>query len=130
MVDDEPDIIRDRVFLRYPLLLKATKLARERNYNQQVTDEFINKTIPEADPDQNCIYPIMFSIPHEHAQGEPVDPHIRCKILGPWGDEAEPVVSILLDVDMDLFNSLPNTSIYNGITEHPPSASSKPRLAN
>ena len=26
MVDDEPDIIQDRVFLPYPLLLKAEKL--------------------------------------------------------------------------------------------------------
>ena len=122
MVDDEPIVGLDRVILRYPLLLKAAKLARERNYNQQVTDEFINKTIPEADPDQRCIYPIKFSIPHEHAQGEPVDPHIRCKILGPWGDEVEPVVPIILDVDMDLFISLPNTSIYNGITGRLPSA--------
>ena len=122
MADDEPIVGLDRVILRYPLLLKAAKLARERNYNQQVTDEFIDKTIPEADPDQDFNYPIMATLPHEYALGEPVDPYIRCKILGPWGDEAEPVVSILLDVDMDLFNSLPNTSIINGITGRWPSA--------
>ena len=122
MVEEGSIVDQNHKFFPYPLLLKAAKLARERNYNQQVTDEFIEKTIPEADPDQDFNYPIMATLPHEYALGEPVDPYIRCKILGPWGDEEEPVVSIILDVDMDLFNSLPNTSIFNGITGRWPSA--------
>ena len=121
MADDETDIEQDSVFLPYPLLLKAAKIAQQRNYNLQVTDEFINKTIPEADPDQNYNYPITGSW-QEHAQGEPVDPHMSCRILGPWGDEDVPVVSILLDVDMDLFIQLPDTSIYDEETGHLPSA--------
>ena len=122
MVEEEDIVGQNRKFFPYPLLLKAAKLARERNYNQQVTDEFINKTIPEADPDQDFNYPIMATIPHEYALGEPVDPYMRCEILGPWGDEGEPVVRIILDVDMDLFIRLPDTSIYNENTGHLPSA--------
>ena len=51
MVEEEEESIvgQDRKFFPYPLLLKAAEIARERNYNRQVTDEFINKTVPEAD---------------------------------------------------------------------------------
>ena len=41
--------VQNRKFFPYPLLLKAAEIARERNYNRQVTDEFIDKTIPEAE---------------------------------------------------------------------------------
>jgi hypothetical protein len=122
MVEEGSIVDQNHKFFPYPLLLKAAKLARERNYNQQVTDEFIEKTIPEADPDQDFNYPIIFSMQHEHVQGEPVNPHMRCKILGPWGPENEPIASVLLDVDMDLFTKLPDTSIYDEETGHLPSA--------
>ena len=84
--------------------------------------EFIDDVLLKSDADQDFYYPIVTSYVHAHAQGEPVGPHMRCEILGPWGDEKEPVVPIILDVDMDLFISLPNTSIYNGITGRWPSA--------
>jgi len=123
MVEEEENIVgQNRKFFPYPLLLKAAEIARKRNYNRQVTDEFINKTVPEADPDQDFNYPIIFSMQHEHVQGEPVNPHMRCKILGPWGPENEPIASVLLDVDMDLFTKLPDTSIYDEETGHLPSA--------
>ena len=109
-------------FLPYPLLLEAAKTARKRNYNRQVTDDFINTVVPEADPDQDFNYPIINSSPHEHAQGNAVDMHMRCEILGPWGPEENPIVSVYLDVDMDLFTKLPDTSIYDEETGHLPSA--------
>jgi len=123
MVEEEESILdQNRKFFPYPLLLKAAEIARERNYNRQVTDEFINKTVPESDPYQDFNYPIMFIMLHEHAQGKPVDTHMRCEILGPWGTEDEPTASVLLDVDMDLFIKLPDTSIYDQETGHLPSA--------
>ncbi len=123
MVEEEESIVgQNRKFFPYPLLLKAAQIARERNYNRQVTDEFINKIVPEADPDQDFNYPIMFSMQHEHIQGKLADPHMRCEILGPWGPENEPIASVLLDVDMDLFHKLPDTSIYDEETGHLPSA--------
>jgi len=109
MSEEENIADQNRKFFPYPLLLKAAKIARDRNYNRQGTDEFINKTVPKADPDQDFNYPIMFSMQHEHAQGEPVDTHMRCEIL-------------VLDVDMDLFIKLPDTSIYDQETGHLPSA--------
>ena len=114
--------VQNRKFFPYPLLLKAAEIARERNYNRQVTDEFINKTVPEADPDQDFNYPIMFSMQHEHIQGKLADPHMRCEILGPWGTDEQPIVSVYLDVDMDLFIKLPDTSIYDDETGYMPSA--------
>jgi hypothetical protein len=122
MSEEENIADQNRKFFPYPLLLKAAEIARERNYNRQVTDEFINKTVPKADPDQDFNYPIMFSMQHEHAQGEPVDTHMRCEILGPWGPDDESIASIFLDVDMDLFIKLPDTSIYDQETGHLPSA--------
>ena len=122
MVEEEDIVGQNRKFFPYPLLLKAAEIARERNYNRQVTDEFINKTFPEADPDQDFNYPIMFSMQHEHIQGKPADPHMRCEILGPWGPDDESIASIFLDVDMDLFIKLPDTSIYDQETGHLPSA--------
>ena len=91
MVDDEPDIIRDRVFLPYPLLLKAAKLARERNYNQQVTDEFIDDVLLKSDADQDFYYPIVTSYVHAHAQGEPVGPHNDAKFLGRGATKRNPL---------------------------------------
>ena len=122
MVDDEPDIERALVFLPYPLLLKAAKIAQQRNYDRQVTDDFIDDVLPKSDADQDVNYPIVTSYAHAHARGEPVDPHMRCEILGPWGDEEIPVTRICLDVDMDLFIQLPDTSIYDEETGHLPSA--------
>ena len=122
MVDDEPDIERALVFLPYPLLLKAAKIALQRNYDRQVTDDFIDDVLPKSDADQDVNYPIVTSYVHAHARGEPVDPHMRCEILGPWGDEEKPWTSICLDVDMDLFIQLPDTSIYDENTGHLPSA--------
>ena len=122
MFEEESIIDRSFKFFPYPLLLKAAEIARERNYNRQVTDEFIEKIVPEADPEQDFCYPIVVSFPHEHAQSKLVDLHMRCEILGPWGDEDKPIVSVYLDVDMDLFIKLPDTSIYDEETGHLPSA--------
>jgi hypothetical protein len=122
MLDDEPDFEQAYKFLPYPLLLKAIKISQQRNYNRQVTDEFIANVLLKSDADQDFCYPIITSYVHEHAQGEPVDPHMRCEILGPRGDEENPWTRICLDVDMDLFIQLPDTSIYDEETGHLPSA--------
>ena len=122
MVEEEYEVDRNLKFFPYPLLIRAAEIAKKRNYNRQVTEDFINKVLPEADPDGDFNYPISCSFLHEHAQGEPVDVHMRCEILGPWGPEDEPIASVLLDVDMDLFTKLPDTSIYDEETGHLPSA--------
>jgi|TARA_B100000959_G_C14734191_1_gene522274 hypothetical protein len=124
MVDDDPDFERALVFLPYPLLLKAARIAQQRNYDRQVTDEFIDDVLSKSDADQVVNYPVATSYVHSHAQGEPVEPHMRCEILGPWGNEEIPWTKICLDVDMNLFIQLPNTSIYNYNEEtgHLPSA--------
>jgi len=122
MFEEEIGVERDYKFLPYPLLLKAAKIARERNYNRQVTNDFTSKVMPESDPNGDFCYPIVVSFPHEHAQSKLVDLHMRCEILGPWGDEDAPIVSVYLDIDMDLFIQLPDTSIYDEETGHLPSA--------
>jgi hypothetical protein len=121
MVEEEYEVERNLKFFPYPLLIKAAKIAKKRNYNRQVTEDFINRVLPEADPDGDFNYPIARSFLHEHAQGKPVDPHMRCEILGPWGGEEKPFDRIYLDVDMGLFTKLPDTSIYDEETGHLPS---------
>tara|TARA_R100000750_G_scaffold58913_1_gene46977 strand:- start:129 stop:497 length:369 start_codon:yes stop_codon:yes gene_type:complete len=122
MVEEEYEVDRNLKFFPYPLLIRAAEIAKKRNYNRQVTEDFINKVLPEADPDGDFNYPISCSFLHEHAQGESVDPHMRCEILGPWGGGEKPFDRIYLDVDMGLFTKLPDTSIYDEETGHLPSA--------
>ena len=46
-------------------------------------------------------FPVVFTMLHEHAEGKLVEPHVRCEIvLDQTGQTA------LIDVDIDLFNSL------------------------
>ena len=75
-------------------LLKANKVAISRGYNRTLTDE-INKL------DASLLFPVMFSMIHEHAGGDKVDPHVRCHIcLDEHGS------TVYLDCDFEIFNSL------------------------
>ena len=47
------------------------------------------------------LFPVMFSMIHEHAGGDKVDPHVRCHIC-----LSEDGVTAFLDCDFEIFNSL------------------------
>jgi hypothetical protein len=77
-----------------PVLAGANKLAGQRGYNRQIEPAAI-----EALPD-GAVFPVSFCMLHEHAAGKAVDPHVRCMISTPIG-------SMMLDVDAEVFDALP-----------------------
>ena len=76
-------------------LLQANKIAGKRKYNRQLESKFIN-SLPEDE-----WFPILMTLPHEHAQGKKVDPHIRCWVL--FDDHGN---RGFIDCDMDLYEAL------------------------
>ena len=78
-------------------LIAANKIARNRNYNRQLNNE-INK-FPK-----DTLFPVTFTMVHEHANGVKVDPHVRCMIGMPDG-------SAMIDCDFDLFEMLKEVEI-------------------
>jgi hypothetical protein len=116
-VGDNP-LDRNYKFFPHPLLLLAAKMAEERNYNRQFSTNFV-ELLKASDSDFN--YPILMTIPHEHAAGVKVDPHLRCQITGPWGEEGA-LEEVWLDVDLDLYSALPDTGIFDDETGHIPQA--------
>lgn len=85
-------------FFTLEQLALANNLAHERNYNRQLDDDFLHSI------SSDCFYPVTFFMIHEHAQGEPVDAHIRCIV--DFGG-----VSGAIDCDMELFNSLDTVEV-------------------
>ncbi len=84
------------------LLKKLNDEAARLHYNRQIVPEAIDK-LPEDV--LIAVSPIMI---HEHAQGVPVDPHLRCsvRVLDPI-EENVFFEGLFLDVPMRLFELLP-----------------------
>lgn len=83
------------------MLRKLNSVAEKNNYNRTIDPDSIMALSDDA------IVAIAPIIVHEHAQGRPVDPHLRCSVQlvyptsMPWG-------GLTLDVPMDLFAILPS----------------------
>ena len=82
-------------FFTKPELLKANLLAIGRGYNRFLDPEMI-KELPE-----DFIFPVSFSMIHEHAAGNSVDPHMRCIII--TGHNCK---GVFLDCDMSIFKQI------------------------
>ena len=82
-------------------LIDAAVIAEERGYNRQLDWKQL-----EAELDDDNVFPVTFSMLHEHAAGELVAPHVRAMIVVNSDGE-----SVLLDVDMDVFNQLPEVEV-------------------
>lgn len=69
-----------------------------------------NRTLPEtvidALPDDK-LFPIVFTLLHEHKAGKPCDPHVRCIIAVPENVGRQ----LILDVEMGMFELLPEVEI-------------------
>lgn len=83
-------------------LVKANNIAKKRNYNRQLIDDFEKEILSEYTRD--VVFPITFTMLHEHAQGYKVDPHVRCMIGVPGG-------TAFIDCDIDIFNNLSTTEV-------------------
>lgn len=76
-------------------LKEANDVAEKRDYNRQIKSEFID-SLPD-----NKLFPVVFTMLHEHAQGKRVNAHVRCWVS--FGKER-----VFIDCDMDIFNKLPS----------------------
>ena len=85
-------------------LVGANEWAINIGYNRAVESAPLEKLLNNYDEETR--FPILLSFLHEHKDGEPCEPHMRCQIfLGPTGPD------ILVDVDMDLFKRLDRVSV-------------------
>jgi hypothetical protein len=84
------------------ILKKLNERATALNYNRTLYPEAIDRL---PDDEIFAISPIMI---HEHAQGKPVDPHLRCSIKSVTGQTD--LGFVLIDVPMELFELLPKKS--------------------
>lgn len=76
-------------------LKRANHLAKKRGYNRQLLPSFV-KNLPE-----DKLFPVIFSMIHEHAEGFKVAPHIRCWIaFDAQGNRG------FVDCDAKIFNKL------------------------
>ncbi len=72
-------------------------------YNRAIREDVI-----DALPDDK-LFPITFSMIHEHKAGKICEPHIRCIIAVP-GEES-PYKQLILDMESGLFNLLPEVDL-------------------
>lgn len=76
-------------------LIKINKRAIEKNYNRAVEPKFLESLDP------NLFFPVCLELPHEHAQGKPVELHMRCMfVLNERPDR------VLIDVEMGMYEML------------------------
>jgi hypothetical protein len=82
-------------FFTKPELLKANLLAISRGYNRILSPELL------AELPEDFIFPVSFSMIHEHAAGNSVAPHMRCIII--TGHNCK---GVFLDCDMNIFKQI------------------------
>lgn len=72
-------------------------------YNRAVREDVID-ALPE-----DKLFPITFSMLHEHKAGQPCEPHIRCIIAVPNEDGAH--TQLILDMEHGIFDLLPEIEL-------------------
>jgi hypothetical protein len=82
-------------------LVEAAKAGQKRGYNRQLDDEALEQNLPAED-----IYPVSFSMVHEHIAGEQVEPHIRAMVI--IDDKGAPVI---LDLATETFDALAEAEV-------------------
>jgi hypothetical protein len=76
-------------------LVTINNRAIDKNYNRAVPPKFL------AELDDTLLFPICFELLHEHAQGKPVEPHMRCMFVLNAVPER-----VLIDVEMGMYDLL------------------------
>lgn len=85
-------------------------------YNRSLPQEII-----DALPDDK-FFPIVFTLVHEHIMGKAVEPHMRCMIAVPSAGSS--MDKLLLDMEMGLFNMLPEVDLPEKAPDTKPEYSS------
>jgi putative restriction endonuclease len=76
-------------------LIEANRIAHKKNYNRSLDFKFV-----ESLPDDKW-FPIVMTLPHEHAMGVKVPLHMRC-----WVVFDEKGHRAFIDIDMKLYKNL------------------------
>tara|TARA_R100001143_G_C3337351_1_gene122539 strand:- start:285 stop:581 length:297 start_codon:yes stop_codon:yes gene_type:complete len=85
-------------------LVNVNDWAIKMGYNRALEPKPLRTHLKKVDKDTR--FPIVFSMPHNHAAGEEVEEHVRCEILlDGAGSKA------LIDIDLDLFNGLERVKV-------------------
>ena len=96
-------------YLDKELLNKINHISRDViKYNRALPQEIVDNL-----PDDK-LFPIMWSMMHEHIAGKPVEPHVRCLITVPPGTGSQSHrgrETLLLDMEMGLFDLLPEVEL-------------------
>jgi hypothetical protein len=79
-------------------LILAAKIAEKRGYNRQLNITMVKRHTKTTD-----LFPVSFSMLHEHAAGVRVDPHVRCIVQLNCMNQR---ITVQIDCDLALFNSL------------------------
>ena len=74
-------------------------------YNRSLPQEIV-----DALPDDK-FFPIVFTLVHEHIMGKAVEPHMRCIFVVPALDELRGRENLILDMEMGLFDLLPEIEL-------------------
>jgi|688.fasta_scaffold13431_19 hypothetical protein len=86
-------------------------------YNRTLDPAFIAR-LPE-----DKIFPVVFTMLHEHRAGKACEPHVRVMIAVPSvGETAGLSDRLLLDVNMDLFDIIPEIGVPENDPETTPVA--------
>jgi hypothetical protein len=97
------------------ILDAVNKRAVKNNYNRAVTQEFID-SLPE-----DINFPITFCMVHEHAAGQPVPAHMRCRIM--TGESLTgPFHNVFVDVEMGMFDMMPEAEVSAEAEKKKPAA--------
>jgi hypothetical protein len=97
-----------KVFPKEALLL-AAKVGVDRGYNRSLPNKrALKKFTKEIEDGKMDVFPVSFSMVHEHIDGEAADPHVRAVVIT---KDAE---TVTLDVDMELFSILPEFDTDKG----------------
>jgi hypothetical protein len=100
----------DKKYLNYINHLSRDIIKYNRSLQQELVD-----ALPE-----DKLFPIMFTIIHEHIMGKSVEPHMRCMIAVPanainesteFGFKTNSIDQVILDIEMGLFNLLPEVDL-------------------
>lgn len=82
-------------------LVAANNVAEKRNYNRQLE---IDVLLSSPEVNEDTVFPVTFTMIHEHACGCKVDPHVRCMIGVPEG-------VAFIDCDMEIYNNLSTAEV-------------------
>ncbi len=87
------------------LLIEASRMGIEWDYNRQISEKI--SEVPSG-----LRFPVTFFMEHNHRRMKRCEPHVRCVIM------IEPGRTVICDVSVEFFQSLPMVQVRSRLLEH------------